>query len=100
MLLVATPKVHADWPNWRGPARQGSVASGTYPEQWKTDFIAWKTALPGKGGSTPLVWRNRVYVTTPAEGHDAVMAFDLAGKQQWLTKLGAQSPPKRRTLGY
>jgi outer membrane protein assembly factor BamB len=38
-------------------------------------------------------------VTTPADGQDAVMAFDFSGQSLWQTKLGPESPPKHRTLG-
>jgi outer membrane protein assembly factor BamB len=54
--------------------------------------------LPGKGGSTPVVWQSRIYLTTPADGHDAVLALDAQGKQLWLVKLGPESPPKHKTL--
>ena len=56
-------------------------------------------ALPGKGGSTPIVWQNRIYLTTPADGQDAVLALDFSSKQAWLTKLGPESSPKNKTLG-
>jgi len=87
-----------DWPNWRGPAANGSVTEGSYPTRWQADEVAWKAALPGKGTSTPMVWRERIYLTSPAEGQDAVLAWDLAGKPLWETRLGPQSDPKHRTL--
>lgn len=89
-----------DWPNWRGPAGNGSASAGTYPTRWGAENVAWKIALPGKGGSTPLVLDNRIYLTTPADGNDAVMALalDATGKQLWLVKLGQQSAPKHKTL--
>src|SRR5262245_11940868 len=89
----------SDWPGWRGPSANGSTASGNYPAPWGDNSIAWKTALPGKGGSTPIIWRNRIFLTAPADGQDAVLALDASGKQVWLTKLGAESPAKHRTLG-
>lgn len=87
-----------DWPNWRGPAANGSVAEGSYPTRWRADEVAWKAVLPGKGTSTPMVWRERIYLTSPSEGQDAVLAWDLAGKPLWETRLGPQSDPKHRTL--
>lgn len=88
-----------DWPNWRGPNDNGSITTGKYPTRWNASNVLWKAALPGKGGSTPIVLDQRIFVTGPAEGQDAVMAFDLSGRRLWLTKLGAESPPKHRTLG-
>jgi len=89
----------ADWPAWRGSASNGSTLTGTYPTRWGEEGITWKVALPGKGGSTPIVWQNRIYLTTPADGQDAVLALDLSSKQAWLTKLGPESSPKHKTLG-
>ena len=95
--LTAAGLRAGDWPNWRGPAGNGTAA-GAYPARWTTNDLAWRIELPGKGGSTPVVWRDRVYLTTPAEGQDAVLALDGSGKQLWLTRLGPASPPKHRTL--
>lgn len=86
------------WPSWRGPLASGSTTNGSYPVQWDPVRITWKVELPGKGSSTPIVWKERIYLTTPAEGQDAVMALDLEGKLQWQTALGPASPPKHRTL--
>src|SRR6185436_13842369 len=96
---VPTGLARADWPGWRGSASNGSTLTGNYPTRWGEDGITWKMALPGKGGSTPIVWQNRIYLTTPSEGQDAVLAMDFSSKQAWLTKLGPESPPKHRTLG-
>jgi outer membrane protein assembly factor BamB len=89
----------ADWPSWRGPAGNGSVLTGTYPTAWTIEDVSWKFALPGKGDSTPIIVNERIYLTTPAKGQDAVLALDLHGKQLWLTPLGAESPAKHRALG-
>ncbi len=52
--------------------------------------------MPGKGSSTPIVSNGRIYLTTPADGRDAVMAFDLEGKPLWRTPLGEESLAKHR----
>ncbi len=96
---AVAPSVATDWPNWRGPSGTGSTATGAFPGRWNAESVAWKFALPGKGGSTPVVWRNQIHLTTPAEGQDAVLALDFSGQQIWQTKLGTESPPKHRTLG-
>ena len=89
----------ANWPGWRGPGGNGSTASGTYPHRWTADSVSWKAALPGKGGSSPVVWNDRIYLSTPSDGEDAVLALDASGRQLWLTRLGPESPAKHRTLG-
>ncbi len=98
-LGISVVIASADWPAWRGTAGNGSTLTGNYPTRLGEDAISWKVALPGKGGSTPIVWQKRIYLTTPADGQDAVMALDFSGKQSWLTKLGPESPAKHKTLG-
>jgi outer membrane protein assembly factor BamB len=91
-------RAQSDWPHWRGPNANGSVTSGDYPVKWNVSNVAWKVALPGKGTSTPLVQQDRIYVTSPAEGQDALLAFDFTGRSVWQVKLGREDPPKHRTL--
>jgi outer membrane protein assembly factor BamB len=58
-----------NWPQWRGPAGQGISAETDLPSQWSgTENVAWKTAIPGRGHSSPIVWGNRVFLTTAVEG--------------------------------
>lgn len=87
----------SNWPRWRGPNDNGSAASGTYPVKWDASTnVLWKAPLPGKGCSTPIVWNERIYVTAPVNGHDALLAFDWSGKALWQTALGPERPGKNR----
>jgi outer membrane protein assembly factor BamB len=59
----------ANWPQWRGPGSQGVSPETGVPTTWgPAANVAWKTALPGSGMSSPIVWGNRVYVTAVIEG--------------------------------
>jgi len=52
------------WPGWRGPNGNG-VADGAPPIEWSEEKnVRWKTPIPGKGLSSPIVWGERVYLTT------------------------------------
>jgi len=54
-----------DWPGWRGLEREGRVEPGDYPTHWSPSTnIRWKTPIPGKGHSSPIVVGERVFVTT------------------------------------
>lgn len=54
----------AHWPQWRGPFFNG-MANGDAPTQWSdTQNIKWKTEIPGKGHSTPVIWGDRIFLTT------------------------------------
>ena len=65
-----------DWPQWRGPNWDG-VAKGDAPLKWSdTEHIKWKAEIPGRGHSSPVVWGNRIFVTTsvPTAGGPAMVA--------------------------
>jgi outer membrane protein assembly factor BamB len=85
-----------EWRSWRGPEAAGSVDAGNYPVEFGADKYLWRTPLPGKGCSTPICLGERIYLTAPAEGRDAVLAFDQAGKEQWRTVFGTEDAGKHR----
>ncbi|MDB4551076.1 PQQ-like beta-propeller repeat protein [Akkermansiaceae bacterium] len=93
-LLVAE-----NWPSWRGPSYNGSRAGENYPTQWGVDKVAWKIELSGKGASSPIVWKDRIFLTAPAEGVDTALAFDLDGKEIWKTEFGAETKARHMKLG-
>jgi outer membrane protein assembly factor BamB len=63
--VAAASAADSNWPQFRGPDARGVVESGVLPDQWSaTDNVAWKTDLPGRGWSSPIVWGNRVFLTT------------------------------------
>ncbi|HSC29351.1 MAG TPA: PQQ-binding-like beta-propeller repeat protein [Vicinamibacterales bacterium] len=68
---VSVPATGLDdtWPQWRGPEGLGVSAGATYAEEWAPDRnIAWKTPVPGRGHSSPIVWGDRIFLTTSVEG--------------------------------
>jgi outer membrane protein assembly factor BamB len=61
------------WPQWRGPLGTGVAPHAQPPIEWsETRHVRWKTALPGKGHSTPIVWGERVFLTTAIPYGEAV----------------------------
>lgn len=53
------------WPQWRGPLGSGVAPHANPPVEWsESKNIRWKIALSGKGHSTPIVWGDRVFITT------------------------------------
>ncbi|MGD9855721.1 MAG: PQQ-binding-like beta-propeller repeat protein [Planctomycetaceae bacterium] len=86
---IAPPVIaDGDWPWWRGPTRNG-VARGTAPVTWNSEEgIVWKTAVPGRGHSSPTVVGNRIFLATADDDRQiqSVLAFDRdTGKQLWQT---------------
>lgn len=71
-----------DWPQWRGPHRDGIAQNANPPLQWSvTENLAWSVETPGVGHSSPIVSDNRVFLTAgdPATGERLLLAFDQAG---------------------
>ena len=87
---------HADWPSWRGPNDSGSILRGDYPTEVSEQTLQWKTPLPGKGCSTPIIVEETVYLTAPQEGKDALLAIDWDGKVKWTTVFGPEVKGKHR----
>ncbi len=55
----------AQWPHWRGPLQNGSAPLASPPLKWDASTnVAWKTVVPGRGASTPIVWGDRIYLLT------------------------------------
>ena len=77
------------WPRWRGPSGQGLAAGSGYPDTWSsTQNVLWKTPVPGSGNSSPIVWSDRVFVTTAYEGgrRVSVLAYRRSdGRLLWET---------------
>jgi len=58
-----------EWAQFRGPAGQGVSFEKGLPDDWSaTRNVLWKTAIPGRGHSSPVIWGDRVFVTTAVEG--------------------------------
>ncbi|HWT01039.1 MAG TPA: PQQ-binding-like beta-propeller repeat protein [Pyrinomonadaceae bacterium] len=66
-VLATAPD--ANWPQWRGPGSTGVSAEKNLPVEWSaTKNLKWKAAVPGRGHSSPIVWGNKVFLTTAIEG--------------------------------
>jgi outer membrane protein assembly factor BamB len=69
--LLALPASGGNWPEFRGPGREGHATAKNLPTEWNTTSnVAWKQAVPGKGWSSPVIQDGRIYLTAavPEEG--------------------------------
>jgi len=74
------------WPRWRGPSGQGLVDGSRYPDSWSEKAnVLWKSEVPGRGNSSPIVWRDRIFLTTAYDGaRRTVLCIDRnTGKVLW-----------------
>ncbi len=89
-----TSQEMSNWPHWRGPKADGIADEMDLPLQWsRTENHLWTVALPGWGTSSPVVYNNRVVVTSEVEiggKHELLtLCFDLeSGKELWRHDFG------------
>ena len=106
LLLVTATVLHAeDWVRFRGPNGQGISNEKNLPLKWSnSQNVAWKTPIPGKGWSSPIVYRNRIFLTTTTEkgvSCRVVCVNRVTGKVEWNTEVHRQKPGhKRRQNSY
>lgn len=71
---LAVPASDENWPQWRGPGGLGVAASSDYAEEWAASEpapsvnIAWRTAVEGRGHSSPVIWGTHLFLTTSIQG--------------------------------
>ena len=92
----------AFWPQWRGPLGIGVAPHADPPLEWgPSTNVAWKVTLPGIGKSSPIVWKDRVYLTTAVPGTQGaagpvdftVLAFERAtGGEVWRKVVRSEVP--------
>ena len=84
VAMLTAPAAYAqDWPAFRGPTGQGHSSEQGLPLEWsESTNLAWKTPVPGRGWSSPVVADGRVWLTTAAETADGagslrLLAYDV-----------------------
>jgi outer membrane protein assembly factor BamB len=90
------------WPRWRGPNETG-VARGDAPLHWSdTEHVAWKVAVPGKGNSSPVIWGDKIFLTTavPTASAPAAPAGTSGGRRSYGGNSGAQPEQKFLVLAF
>lgn len=64
-ILASAAQAESNWPQFRGPGARGVAENPNIPDRWSaTQNVAWKRDLPGRGWSSPIVWGDRVFLTT------------------------------------
>ncbi len=89
--LLATSLAHAEnWPQWRGPAFNGTSPETGLPASWTKETVKWSAPLPGPSGATPAVWNDHIFVPSPdAEKNLHLFALDRkTGKVRWQKQIG------------
>src|SRR5438093_13087724 len=100
VVSSALPAVASDWPQWRGPQRDGVSPETGLLKEWPKDgpALRWKVADVGSGYSTPAVVGDRLYLLAN-EGLDNEFVRALSvkdGKRAWSTRLGKVGNPQQK----
>src|SRR5947207_15704345 len=96
LLLASFSRADDNWPQFRGGAKAGVAEAKSLPDSWDTTKnVVWKVDVPGRGWSSPVVWGERIFLTTvtsdknPQNPRKGLYIEDLAGKvppgeHRWL----------------
>jgi outer membrane protein assembly factor BamB len=99
LVVLSVVVVYADnWPQWRGPSLNGVSTEKNLPQKWSTEEnIAWKLSLPAWSGSTPIIWRDRIFLNVADADSLYLWSIDRAkGTVQWKQLLGSGNVRMRK----
>ncbi len=87
-----------NWPQWRGPNLNGVSNEKNLPVKWTAEEnVVWKVAMPGLSGSTPIIWRDRIFLSVADGDNLALWAVDKTkGEVLWKQSLGAGNVKMRK----
>lgn len=100
-FALGTVLLADNWPHWRGPAANGVSAETNLPDKWSPEEnITWKLDLPSFSGSTPIIWRETIFINV-AEAHETgdLYLWALNRKDasvQWKKLLGSGNNKQRK----
>ncbi len=100
VLSFAICDAGENWPQWRGPQGNGHT-SQKLPLNWSENDVAWKVHLPGVGQSSPIVWGDRIFLTSAADGGSQRILFCIDGRQGkivWQQTVWTGSPEKTHVM--
>jgi len=99
LLLVTFVIVRADnWPQWRGPNLNGVSNEKNLPVKWTTEEnVAWKVPMPGYSGSTPIIWRDRIFLNVADGDNLSLWCLNKTnGEILWKKPLSAGNVKMRK----
>lgn len=89
-----------EWPGFRGPEANPAIAKGRLPEKWsKKENVEWEAEIPGRGWSSPIVNRNRVFLTTVVtEGKSKPPQIGTEYSNEYVAELMKQGLSEKEVL--
>ena len=103
LALVLLPAVTfaENWGSWRGPTQNGISTETGVPTEWsKEKNVAWRVALPGPAGATPVVWDDRVFLTSVDGDKLVLLCFSTKdGGELWRREISVGNKDVRGDEG-
>jgi outer membrane protein assembly factor BamB len=99
LLFVAFAVARADnWPQWRGPNLNGVSNEKNLPVKWTSEEnILWQVPMPGSSGSTPIIWRDRIFLNVADGDNLSLWCLNKSnGEVVWKKPLGAGNVKMRK----
>ena len=99
IVLLSFAIVQAEnWPQWRGPNLNGVSNEKNLPVKWTTEEnVVWKVAMPGFSGSTPIIWRDRIFLNVAEGDNLSLWCVDKTkGEVLWKKPLGTGNVKMRK----
>jgi outer membrane protein assembly factor BamB len=84
-VAAATTVSAENWPQWRGALFDGISRETGVPVKWtRTEGVLWRLPLPGPAGSTPVIWNDRIFLTSvDPDGQLLLLCVGTNGKEKW-----------------
>lgn len=85
-LMSSFASADSNWPHWRGPKWDGHTVEKDVPTQWDPSSVLWKAELKGNGQSSPIIWGDRMFLTTALQNGKQRVVFCVStkdGKTLW-----------------
>lgn len=92
LIFVGSACVYAqDWPQWRGPNRDGKISGFIAPQKWPEKLTVKWSKTVGRGDSSPVLVGNKLYVFTRQDEDEVIMCLDaVSGDTLWEKRYPAE----------
>ncbi|MEL7498285.1 MAG: PQQ-binding-like beta-propeller repeat protein [Planctomycetota bacterium] len=100
-MLFAEGMAQEEWSRFRGPNGTGLSGDDSLPKEVKEENVQWKLKLPGTGSSSPVIWKERLFLTSYHDKQLIVEGIDLqTGKSIWQTPFELDPPRVHRLNSF
>jgi len=103
--ILPAPGAEKEWSRWRGPDGQGVSLETGVPAEWRwapegSKSILWRTAIPGEGNSSPILWGDRIFLTSAFDsGHRrSLVCVQRSDGRLLFVKEAPEVPPEGRVM--